>query len=464
VTTRLSLLSRLPVRVRLVIAFSAVMALVLAATGMFVYLRFADELGETVDRELAARLAGVVAIVRDDGDDLGHPRDDPLRAVDPGAFVQVLDSEGAVAGTTEPKLASSPVLPPARLEALAGGGTIDIAVPALEEHLRLAAAFAEDDGERYTVVVGASLEEREAALDYLSRVLLLGGPIALLLAALASYGVAAGALRPVEHIRRRAAELFVAGKTGSRLPVPPARDEIASLGETLNAMLARIEQAFEHERAFTADASHELRTPLSVLKAEVDLALEGERSREELVEALRSVSAETDRLPRLAEDLLVLARADEGRLPLSVEPVELHALAQRVGRRFAARAGSNGRSLTIDGGGVTLTADPLRIDQALSNLIDNALRYGGGDVAVHAVRRNGHVEVHVTDEGSGFTSDIAERAFDRFARADRGGTRGGAGLGLSIVAAIARAHDGSVHARNRPEGGADVWLSLPTCD
>ena len=456
--------SRVPVRIRLVIAFSAVMAVVLAATGMFVYVRVGDELGDTVDRELRARLAGVVAIVRDDGDDLGDPKDDPLKAVDPGAFVQVLDSDGTVAGTTEPELAGTPVLSPAQLRGLRGGGTIDVNVVAIDEHLRLAAAPAEDDGETYTVIAGASLDQREEALEDLSRVLLLGGPIALLLAAVAGYGVAAGALRPVEHMRRRAAELFAAGEAGRRLPVPPARDELASLGTTLNAMLARIDRAFERERAFTSDASHELRTPLSILKAEVDLALEGDRSPQELEAALRSVSEETDRLTRLAEDLLVLARADEGRLPLSVEPVELGALAQRVGGRFAARAAQEGRALRIDGEAVRLSADPLRLDQALTNMIDNALRYGAGDVAVRTARSDGHAELHVTDDGAGFPPELEERAFDRFARADGGSTRAGAGLGLSIVAAIARAHGGSVHAGNRPEGGADVWISLPAGD
>ena len=453
--------SRIPVRIRLVIAFAAVMAVVLTATGMFVYLRVADELGDTVDRELSARLASVATIVRDDGDDLGDPDDDPLQAVDQGGLVQVLDSAGKVAGTTEPALGSNPVLAPAQVRALRAGKTLDVTVVALREDLRLAAAPAEDDGEDYTVIVGASLEQRQAALADLSRVLLLGGPIALLLASLAGYGVAAGALRPVEHMRRRAAELFASGEAGRRLPVPPAHDEISNLGNTLNEMLARIDRAFERERAFTSDASHELRTPLSILKTEVDLALERGRSREELVAALESVSEETDRLSRLAEDLLVLARADEGRLPLSVEPLELGALAQRVGGRFAARAAAEGRALSIDGDGVRVSADPLRLDQALTNLIDNALRYGAGDVGVHASRHDGRAELHVTDDGAGLPPELGDRAFDRFAR---GSTRAGAGLGLSIVAAIATAHGGSVHAETRPEGGADVWISLPAAD
>jgi signal transduction histidine kinase len=443
-------MSRVPVRIRLVLAFAAVMAVVLAGTGLFVYDRLADDLDDTADRELAARLAGVSAIVRDDGDDLGDPAQDPLVAVDSGAVVQVLDEDGSVAGTTIPELADHPLLAPERLRRLEGA-TLDVAVPALDEELRLAAEQAEDDGVIYTVVVGASLAQRNEALADLGRIMLVGGPIALLLASLAGYGVAAGALRPVEHMRRRAAELFASSGSGRRLPVPPARDELAALGTTLNAMLARVDRALERERSFTADASHELRTPLSILKAEVDLALAGDRSRDELEAALRSASEETDRLARLADDLLVLARSDDGRLPLALEPAELGELAARVAGRFAAHAAAAGRSIEVrTGEAVRVSADPLRLEQALSNLVDNALRYGAGEVTVRVEQG----AIHVADEGPGFTDEQRERAFDRFEGA-------GAGLGLSIVAAIARAHGGTAHAGNRPEGGADVWIELP---
>ena len=228
---------------------------------------------------------------------------------------------------------------------------------------------------------------------------------------------------------------------------------------TLNAMLARIDAAFDRERAFTADASHELRTPLSTLKAEVDLALDGSRPRAELEAALRSAAVEIDRLVRLSEDLLVLARADERRLSVSVAPVDLGDLADRVTGRFAQQAAAQGRRLETDAEGVRVAADPLRLEQLLSNLIDNALRHGAGAVGVRVVRRDGAVELHVTDEGAGFEDGIQATAFDRFAKG--ASNRPGAGLGLAIVAAIAQAHGGTAHAANRPGGGADVWVSLP---
>ena len=150
--------------------------------------------------------------------------------------------------------------------------------------------------------------------------LLIGGPIALLLAALAGYGVAAAALRPVEEMRSRAAEISTA-EPRQLLPVSPAQDEVSRLGTTLNEMLARIGAAMEHERGFIADASHELRTPLAVLRAEIELALREGRSREELQAALASAAEETDRVIQLAEDLLVIAQTNQGRLAL--RPSEL---------------------------------------------------------------------------------------------------------------------------------------------
>ena len=457
-------MSRLPLRGRLALAFALVMALVLGVVGLFIYTRLAADLDETVDRELAARLAGVVAIVVDDGDDLGNPVEDPLRAVDEAAFVQVLDATGAVAGTTARQLARRPVLPQRGLAQLARSReTADVTPRELGRELRLAVAAARDDGEDYMVIVGASLEGRNATLADLHRLLLLGGPIALLLASLAAYAVAAGALRPVEHMRRRAAAISTDGDHGGRLPVPPARDEIARLGSTLNAMLDRIDRAFERERAFTSDASHELRTPLTILKTELDLVRQGRRSREELEAALASASEEADRLVRLAEDLLVLARADDGRLPLAAEQVDLGALAARVAGRFEPRAGAAGRTVqrALPADPVRVTGDPLRMEQALTNLLDNALRYGDGAVCMAVARAGGAAELRVTDDGPGFPDELAGRAFDRFVRADHGRARGGSGLGLSIVSAIARAHGGAAHAANRPHGGAEVWLTLP---
>jgi signal transduction histidine kinase len=286
-------------------------------------------------------------------------------------------------------------------------------------------------------------------------------PAALLFAVLAGYGLAAAALRPVEAMRRRA-EAVSAHETGQRLPVPPARDELQALALTLNDMLERLEAAFEHERRFVSDASHELRTPLALLRAELELALNKPRSREELEHAVQSAAEETERLSRLAEDLLLIAGSDQGRLPVRFEPVRPSDLFTRVRDRFGVRARALGRPLlVVESEGSTISADPLRLEQALGNLVDNAFRHGAGAVTLCEQVHDGIVELHVTDEGVGFPAGFTERAFDRFSRGEEARGGGGSGLGLAIVALIARAHGGEAHARNRRDGGSDVWLALP---
>jgi two-component system OmpR family sensor kinase len=301
---------------------------------------------------------------------------------------------------------------------------------------------------------------RESSADLL-QLLLLGGSIALLLASLAAYGVAVAALHPVEEMRAMAARVSSA-EPDRRLPVPPTHDEIARLGVTLNEMLDRLGESLAHERRFVADASHELLTPLAILKAEVDLALSQQRPASELQASLASVSEETDRLIQLAEDLLTIAQTEQGELPVRLARTDIEETLSAVGRRFARRATASGRALEVSvEPGLSARVDRLRLDQALGNLIDNALRYGSGTVHLTAASSPDAIEIHVKDNGGGFASDFLARAFERFSRADASERDRGSGLGLSIVDAIARAHHGEAHARNREGGGADVWLVLP---
>jgi signal transduction histidine kinase len=304
------------------------------------------------------------------------------------------------------------------------------------------------------------LKDRERANESLARALVIGVPIALFLATAAAIALIGGALRPVEQMRSRAATIS-AGEADARLPLPEAHDEIRRLGETLNEMLARLQGAFEREREFVADASHELRTPLAILKAELELASRGERTHAELSAAVSSAVEEVDRLTRLAEDLLVLARADGGRLPVRVEQQPLEPLVQQVACSFAVRADAQDRPIEVDvPEALDAPVDAERIRQALGNLVDNSLSYGDGPVRLSGKRLNGLVELHVEDSGPGFPDDFLRHAFERFTRGDGARARGGTGLGLAIVDAIARGHGGSAHARNSSTG-SDVWLAVP---
>jgi two-component system OmpR family sensor kinase len=178
--------------------------------------------------------------------------------------------------------------------------------------------------------------------------------------------------------------------------------------------------------------------------------------------AVASAVVEVDRLIQLAEDLLVLARSAEGKLPLDLRRIRVAELLGGIRERFAARMAEAGRSLVIEpSDGLAVEGDRIRLEQAITNLVDNAIEHGGGEVSVTARDEGGEVAIHVEDLGPGFPPEFIDRAFERFSRGDpaRGGN--GTGLGLAIVDAIARAHRGSAHAVNRDGSGADVWIELP---
>ena len=430
------------------------MAVVLAVTGAYVYLRMRGELDTTVDQGLRTRAADLAALVR--SSPAGASDADASNLIEPDERVaQVLRGDGEVTGGARGR----PLLSVAETRR-ALRGTIALErerVAGIEGPGRLLATPVTTADGTFAVVVGASLDDRDEALASLLLVLAVGGTVALLLASLAGYGVAAAALRPVEAMRGEAEAVSLA-EPGRRLPVPVAEDELRRLAETLNEMLARQEVAFARERTFVADASHELRTPLAILRAELELALRRGRSADELETALRSAAEETDRLARLAEDLLVVARSDQGRLDLRVDREPAGELLERVSDLFAGRLAA-GRTIEVQAAdGLELWCDRVLVEQALGNLVQNAIRHGGGRIVLAADA----TELRVSDDGPGFPRDFLPVAFERFARADTGRSGGGTGLGLSIVAAIAAAHGGEAGARNRPEGGAEVWIRLPS--
>jgi two-component system, OmpR family, sensor kinase len=436
-----------------------VIAVVLAATGFFVYLQFQHEVGNTIDAGLGSRADELAAVVRQEASGPAAGRRHLVGRTD--SFAEVLDPTGRVVDSS-PTVGGADLLDAGQLSKAATGSVfIDRGpLPGLDEGSRLLAVPVSTAAGKRIVVVGASTETRDDSNTDLEQLLLIGLPAALILASLAGYGVATAALRPVEAMRARAEEISIAAPD-ERLPVPATRDEVARLGETLNEMLARLGDALARERAFVADASHELRTPLAILRAELDLALAEGRTPDELRAALASAAEETDRLTQLSEDLLTIAQTERGELPLRTEPLRLGDTFETVERRFSRRAAEAGRRIEVgEGGDVELEADWLRIDQAIGTVVDNALRYGAGTITLSAHKVDEMAEIHVTDEGEGFPPDFLDRAFERFSRAP--GVRiGGSGLGLAIVATVAEAHGGAAHAANREAGGADVWLVIP---
>ncbi|MFT3863325.1 MAG: ATP-binding protein [Solirubrobacterales bacterium] len=453
------MLSRLSIRLRLTLVFAAVIAVVLAGTGVFVYLQFQHEAETAIDQGLQSRADELAAVVRQEETNLSTHQQHLVGKTD--SFAEVLDPSGEVLDSS-PVIGEADLLDEEELAAATRAPTFFTrgGVPGLDGGVRLLAAPVATSAGKRIVVVGTSIEERDDASTDLEQLLLIALPAALILASIAGYALATAALRPVEAMRARAEEISTAAPD-ERLPVPDTRDEVARLGETLNEMLARLGDALARERAFVADASHELRTPLAILRAELDLALAEGRSPEELRAALASAAEETDRLTQLSEDLLTIAQTERGDLPLRFEKTRLGEIFEAVERRFSRRAAEAGRRIEVgDGGELEPEADWLRLDQAVGTFVDNALRYGAGKITLSARRVGDAVEIHVTDEGEGFPPEFLPRAFERFSRAP-GVRDGGSGLGLAIVATVAEAHGGTARAANRPAGGADVWLVIP---
>ena len=297
---------RVPIKIRLTLVFTAVMATVLAATGLFLYLRLGAELDRTVKEGLRSRADDVAALAMRSTPPPTQATDARLTDRDE-SLAQVIDARGRMV-VEAPAASGRPVLTPQELERARRGTTIvdRRGLPSFaEDRVRLLATPVHGPRGPLVVVVGTSIDDRDEALGSLLAQMLIGGPAALLLATLTAFAVTRAALRPVEGMRRQAAAISGSEPGPRLLPVPGTRDELSRLGETLNAMLVRLESALAHERAFVADASHELRTPLAILKTELDLAMNGDHSTEELDATIRSAAEETERLARIAEDLLV---------------------------------------------------------------------------------------------------------------------------------------------------------------
>ncbi len=449
----------LRIRTRLTVLTAALVALVLTGAGLFLVLRLRADLLDATDASLRARanlLAGTLGSA-------GTLTADRGSAEPEEAFAQVLDPAGRIIDAT-PGFGSPALLSPAEIGAVGAAevrSTVEIAV----EERQPARILAVPAGDGRILVVGVSLEEQREAVGRLVTLLLASGPVVLALATGVGWWVTGAALGPIEAMREQA-EAISASEPDRRLPVPATRDEVAKLAGTLNDMLGRLQGALERERRFVGDAGHELRTPLANLTAELDLALRRDRTAAELERAVRSAAEETQRLSRLAEDLLVLARAEGGRLPVHREPVDITALIDESVLACAARATNQQVTVRTQGPDqLPASIDPRRLRQALANLLDNALRHTppGGHVTIGAACDAEALTIEVRDTGPGFPESFLPHAFEPFTRADTARSReaGGTGLGLAIARAVAQAHGGDASACNIPGGGAVVLLRFP---
>jgi two-component system, OmpR family, sensor kinase len=448
-----------PIRVRLTLIFLVLVGILLSGVGLLLYLRLGADLTDAIDAGLRSRSKTVLAALRTGG----KFNDKATAAEFDQSFVQILRRDGSVRDSSS-ALGLQPVLSPRQVGSFKGSLFFERQIgPATEP---VSARFLAIRTRRGSiVVVGQSMEQRAQALGRLLKLLVVALPASILTVAFVGYLLTAAALRPVERMREEAATIS-STEPGRRLSIPTARDEVRRLGNTLNAMLGRLEDALTRERRLVDDASHELRTPLAILRTELELAVNGSRSSDELALALSSALEETIHLDRLTEDLLVLARTEHGASSADLQMTRLADTVREACDRFGPRAEAAGVTLLSDVDDETiLFADPIRLRQALDNLLENSLRHvlSGGEIMLSADRDDGQIWLKVSDDGDGFPDAFLAHAFEPFTRSDsgRGRDNGGAGLGLSIVRSIADSHGGSATARNLPGGGAEVTLRFP---
>ncbi len=438
----------MPIRLRLTLVSTLTLMIMLGSSGAFVYQRHASDLDNLIRQGLETRASELPGFER------GGGRLSTTRLAQPDESLSaIVGRSGRVADAT-PNVTASALLGGIEISRARRGAIVrELRLPGFDSPVRVLAGPL-GIGLGQVGVVGVSLSDRNEALAALRDELFLAALVQVVIGTLLAYALAAAALRPVEAMRARAAEIS-ASRGVRRLPVPVARDELSLLGETLNLMIDRLQSAVERERRFAADASHELRTPLALLRTEIDLALDGARPRDELVSALQSAGEETDRLTRLADDLLLLARADEDQLALQPGPVPVADLLAQVAGRFAAAAQAQGRSLrTSCPDGLTVVVDRVALDRGLSNLLANALQHGAGAIEMFATVEP--LMLHVTDEGDAVPDPAS--LFERFRRGSA--SADGSGLGLALTSAIAQAHAGSAGVTSTA-GCFDAWIRLP---
>jgi signal transduction histidine kinase len=425
---------RRSLRARLTLITSAGLAVALAAAALLLVNALRLSLIRGLDDSARQGAAEVAALI----DQNRLP--DPVPVGSGTITIQVLDAQGRITDVSEGADRLVPLLPAAqaRTAARTGQGRMLSGPPlGMPSPLRVVAVGA-DDGQ--VVVAAVSFAQASDSIATVAKAVFIGTPLLFGLVALAIWLVTGYTLRPIAGLRRGAAEVTQTG-IPRHLPVPPARDEVRSLAVTLNDMLSRLADAQQRQRDLVSDTAHELRSPIASIRAQLEVALDHPDGLD-WAETARDVHADTLRLARLAENLLLLARLDDQRIRR--RPVDLAEVCGSV----AARYGTARVPVLADAPGpCPVLGDPDALGRLLVNLLDNAVRHAASAVSVSVRAQDGCAVLVVADDGPGIAAEDTERAFGRFSRLDDARSRDGqegAGLGLAIVRTTAEAHGGSV--------------------
>jgi signal transduction histidine kinase len=439
---------------RLTLAATTLVALVLVAGAVVVTLALQQALVGTLDDSARQRAQDVATLV-DTGNLPGT-----VPAAGGTVLVQVIDDRGRVRAATPGGDALVPLLSGRALTDVRAGEvrTVPGSRIGVSDSLRVVATTAGPASGRRTILVAVSGSEATRSVHVVRLVLLVGVPLLVAGFAVACWFLVGAALQPVAALRRGAGAITETG-TGARLPVPPTRDEVARLAETLNDMLDRLAAGGARQRAFVADAAHELRSPLASIRTQLEVA----QAHPEVApwsDTADGVLVDVARLSQLVDDLLLLARLDDDRAaPPRSGPVDLRAVAAaavaRPGRRLPV-------SLDCGAGAVVVRAGEDAVVRILDNLLSNADRHAAAAVSVSVCAADGMGTVTVADDGPGIPATERARVFERFTRLDEARTQvaGGSGLGLAIVRQLAQSYGGSVELLDA-EPGLQAVVRLP---
>ena len=386
-----------------------------------------------------------------------------------GEFYRVVDEQGNRLCEAQGARKQMPPLQDWMLEAVRSEGSLlsTISFPGRHSLRQLVVSLGRQNGRRLFFQGAVGLGRVEQPLREFRSLLLLLSPVTLLLVAGCGWFLAGRALAPVNNITRAMGKVN-ADNLNRRLPIGKARDEISRLAETFNAMLANLEESFRKIRQFSGDASHELRTPLTILKGETEVALRWAKHPDEFRKMLESSMEEIDRMGRIIEDLLTLAKSEAGSRSLVIKPFSLSDLLQGIylQANTLGEAKNIKTHLKLDvTEEIRLMGDELRLRQLFLNLVANAVNYtpDGGQVEIILAVADGEAKVTVSDTGIGIPAEHLPHIFDRFYRVDKARNRedGGTGLGLAIVKSLAEAHGGRVEVASTPGEGTAFTVFLP---
>lgn len=455
------------IRLRLTAWYALSVTVILGLFAVGAWLAMRESVVETVDHDLRTRIEDVREFVLRESSsgraELEHEfREQTLLGLG-GGLVQVTDAAGRI-------LYRSAGLRAGQLPAIGPSGQISSAQYYTEgkgkSQVRVASQIIVAQGDAFMVQVAEPLREFHESTERFQRTLFILGPLFLALATVGGFWISGRALSPVDRITTDARRINIANLS-SRLGEPAANDELKRLTQTLNEMLDRIDTAVKRIIQFTADASHELRAPLTLIQTAAEFSLRRDRSRDELLDAMRKIARESDRTSRLVDDLLLLARADSGNDEFQLGATDFAASVRSAAERafMLAQAKAISVSSDIPVAPISVNADEEALARLWLILLDNAVKYTpeGGRIHFLVQVLAGHAEFVISDTGVGIAPEDLAHVFDRFWRADKVRSRavGGAGLGLSIARWIVERHSGEIVLHSEVGRGSEVIVRLP---